>query len=297
MALYRSLGARPDDTRGTTALEVRKDFAALFTGPGVLPGGASPLVQGTDGFAYQVNRAGWVTSRGAGDGVHLWGNDGPLNVATDPAPAAGLSRIDVIYALHPSDSENGDGSSEPVVAVAVGTPASSPVAPSIPVGALELARNTMTSSATSTSSDGNTISQSAPAARLRTHSESLQTLTVTLSGSGTRWVASADPQPPAPYDRVCEVYAHVNASGLAGESQWELVLVRDGSSITQNVVARARFPFSPGIAVAGSATICEAFDVPAGASFRPSIGVERLASSGTLNLSNGTVRFRVRPKF
>lgn len=162
MALYRSLGARPDGTRGTTALEVRKDLAALFTGPGVLPGATSPLVQGTDGFAYQVNRAGWVTSRGAGDGVHLWGNDGPLNVSTDPAPAAGLSRIDVIYALHPSADENGDATSDPVVAVERGTAASSPVAPSIPVGALELARNTMTSAATSTSSEGNTISQTAP---------------------------------------------------------------------------------------------------------------------------------------
>lgn len=165
MALYRSLGARPDDTRGTTALEVRKDLARLFTGPGVLPGADSPLVVGSDVFAYVVRTAGWVTSRGEGDGVHLWGNDGDHTItgADDGsslvAPAPGLSRIDVIYALHPSASENGDTTSEPLVAVRKGVEASVPVAPSLPVGGLELGRNTMTSAATSTSSAGNTIAQ------------------------------------------------------------------------------------------------------------------------------------------
>lgn len=164
MAEFRSIGARPDDTRGTTAAEVRKGIAGLLTGPGVLPGSSSPLVQGTASFAYQVNAGAWATPGGSGGGLHLWGNDGPLEVSTDPAPAAGLSRIDVIYAVHPSATENGDTTSEPVVAVAKGTPASSPVAPSLPPRAIELARNTMTSAATSTASAGNTIAQSAPLA-------------------------------------------------------------------------------------------------------------------------------------
>lgn len=173
MALYRSLGARPDETRGTTALEVRKDLARLFTGPGVLPGADSPLVVGTDVFAYVVRSAGWVTSRGEGDGVHLWGNDGDLTVSEADdgsslvAPAPGLSRIDVIYALHPSADENGDATSEPVVAVRKGVEASVPVAPGLPVGGLELARNTMTSTATSTDSAGNSIAQTAVLAGVR----------------------------------------------------------------------------------------------------------------------------------
>lgn len=172
MALYRSLGARPDETRGTTALEVRKDLAGLFTGPGVLPGADSPLVVGSDVFAYVVRTAGWVTSRGPGDGVHLWGNDGDhtISEADDGsslvAPAPGLSRIDVIYALHPSADENGDTTSEPFVAVRKGVEASVPVAPSLPVGGLELARNTMTSAAISTSSGGNTIAQTVARAQV-----------------------------------------------------------------------------------------------------------------------------------
>lgn len=161
MALYRSIGARKDATRGTTAIEVRKDLAGLLSGVGVLPGSADPLVQGTASFSYQVNAGQWVTSRGASDGVHVWGNDGAITVSTGAAPGSGLSRIDIVYAVHPSNTENGDTDSVPVVGVAQGTAASSPVAPAIPTGALELARNTMTSSATSTNSAGNTLSNTA----------------------------------------------------------------------------------------------------------------------------------------
>ena len=173
MALTRSIGARKDATRGTTALEVRKGLAGLVTGAGVLPGGSSPLVTGSAGWQYTVKAAKWVTSRGASDGVHLWGNDGDILVGSSgvggtvtAAPGAGLSRIDIIYALHPSNGENSDTTSEPTVAVAVGTPGSPGLAPSIPTGALELARNTMTSSATTTASSGNTITQSAAVAYL-----------------------------------------------------------------------------------------------------------------------------------
>lgn len=166
MALFRSMGARPDDTRGTVPAEVRKALAGLVTGPGVLPGSSSPLIQGTTGFAYQVNRATWATPGGSGGGLHLWGNDGPLEIPTDPAPASGLSRIDIIYAVHPSATENGDSTSEPTVAVAKGVPASMPNPPTIPPRAIELGRNTMTSAATNTTGAGNTIAQTAPVARL-----------------------------------------------------------------------------------------------------------------------------------
>ena len=173
MALTRSIGARKDATRGTTPLEVRKDLAGLVTGAGVLPGGSSPLVTGSAGWQYTVKAAKWVTSRGASDGVHLWGNDGDILVGSSgvggtvtAAPGAGLSRIDIIYALHPSNGENSDTTSAPTVAVAVGTPGSPGLAPIIPTGALELARNTMTSTATTTASSGNTITQSAVEANL-----------------------------------------------------------------------------------------------------------------------------------
>lgn len=181
--LFRSVTAWPDlvvdeqgdpvSGRGTLPAEFRKALGGLLTGPGVLPGGSDPLVQGTAGFAYQVNAATWATPGGSGGGLHLWGNDGPMTVSdvlwpperegeSLAAPAAGLSRIDIIYAVHPSKGENGDTDSEPVVAVAKGTPASSPVDPSLPPRAIELGRNTMTSAATSTTGPGNSIQQSAP---------------------------------------------------------------------------------------------------------------------------------------
>ena len=167
MTLFRSIGAAlDDDGTGTEPIDVRKDLAALFTGPGVLPGGSSPLVEGSAGWAYTVHAGAWVTSRGASDGVHLWGNDGDVSVGTGGvgttvgvAPGSGLKRIDIIYALHPSNNENADETSAPTVAVASGTAASIAIPPTLPTGALELGRNEMTSAATSTASAGNTISQ------------------------------------------------------------------------------------------------------------------------------------------
>lgn len=171
MALFRGFGARKDTTRGTAAVETRKDLAGLFvptletsrTGalPGVLPV-ANSMVLGTAGWSYTVRGFHVVTTRGASDGAQLWGNDGDVTAVADDgsslaAPSAGQSRIDVIYAKHPSAGENADTSSQPVVAVAKGVPSTVPVAPVIPTGAVELARNTMTSAATSTSSVGNSI--------------------------------------------------------------------------------------------------------------------------------------------
>ncbi|MDM8084753.1 hypothetical protein QUV83_08260 [Cellulomonas cellasea] len=169
MALFRSIGARKDATRGTAAIEVRKGLAWLFSGPGVLPGADSPLVTGTSGWAYSVGKAGFVSTRGASDGVHLFGNDGAVTIgatgvgSTVPvAPGSGLQRIDIIWVIHPSASENSDTTSQPVFGVTSGAAASSAQPPTIPTGALELARNLMTSSATSTASSGNSITQSAP---------------------------------------------------------------------------------------------------------------------------------------
>lgn len=168
MALYYSIGAAlNDDMTGTEPVDWRKTLAGLVTGPGVLPGASSPLVEGVVGaMRYQVNAATWATPEGASGGVHLWGNDGPITVATDAAPGSGLQRIDIVYALHTSNGEGGATVSAPVVDVEIGTPASSPTAPVIPTGAIELGRNTMTSTATDTAGSGNSIAQTASAAHI-----------------------------------------------------------------------------------------------------------------------------------
>lgn len=173
MALTRGLGAYDDGTpeepgTGTTPKDVRVALAGLFTGPGVLPGGDATLVAGTAGMAYAVRRKHFVTQRSVGDGMQLFANDGEVTVGeggigttVPPAPGAGLQRIDIIWVRHPTNAENGDTSSQPVFGVAVGDALSIPTPPSIPAGALEIGRNTMSAGATSTSSSGNSIAQSA----------------------------------------------------------------------------------------------------------------------------------------
>lgn len=168
MALWRSKGARKDATRGTAPIEVRKSDALMFTGTGVVPGSASPLVTGTSGWAYNVGKAGFVTSRGESDGAHFFGNDGVAATPAVPvAPGPGLSRIDIIWVRHPANGENSDTDSRPVFGVTSGTAASTPIAPTIPTGATELARNTMSSGAISTASAGNSIAQTAATVRSR----------------------------------------------------------------------------------------------------------------------------------
>lgn len=171
MALSRSMGARYDGVLGTTSLDTRLDLAAMLahTGAasaavrvGVFPGCNPNLVTGTSAdWTYAIGVADFATSRGPTDGAHIFTNAAPATATTDPAPGtSGASRWDVVYVLQPSKGENADSSSTPVFAVArgaavVGTPA----VPAIPAGALELARNLMTSAATNTASSGNSITQ------------------------------------------------------------------------------------------------------------------------------------------
>lgn len=182
MALTRSIGAYDDGTPsvpgvGTTPLDTRKSLSALWTSAGVVAGGPSPLVTGTAGFAYSVaGPVPFVTSRGPSDGFHMFTNDGAVTVPITNAagvtlagaPGSGLQRIDIVWVQHRTNDENSDTTSAPRFGVESGTAvSSSPVAPSLPTGALELARNTMTSAATSTASAGNSIAQTAAVAALR----------------------------------------------------------------------------------------------------------------------------------
>jgi hypothetical protein len=164
MSLSRSIGSRFDGLLGATALDTRLTLASLVARRGVFPGAPAALVVGVaqGGWNYQVHAASFATSRGSADGSHILSNSGPELVPTDAAPGtSGASRIDIIYVLQPSKGENTDTTSTPVFGVAKGQASTSqPIAPSLPPGALELARNTMTNAATSTASVGNSIQQS-----------------------------------------------------------------------------------------------------------------------------------------
>ena len=166
MGLFRSRGARKDATRGTSALDERKALAALFTQsslggvgarPGVIPGDRGLLVEGSSGWFYNVWQHHVVTSRGVTDGGLLFGNDGLVSVGNSgvgstvaAAPGKG-SRIDIIWVRHRTAGENGDTTSEPDYGVTSGTPGSPGLAPSIPAGALELARATVSAGNANTS--------------------------------------------------------------------------------------------------------------------------------------------------
>lgn len=169
MPTFRGLFVRKDSTRGTTPVEARKALAGLVAPsgaagarPGLLSGG---VVVGTTGWAYAVGAFHAALTRGAADGVVLTGNDGLVHAPCDPAPATG-ARIDIVYIRH-ADVDAGDTTSEPVIEVAKGATSGSPVAPTLPVGALEIARATVAAGATSTQHAGVTISQSAPRTALR----------------------------------------------------------------------------------------------------------------------------------
>ena len=183
MTLSRGNGAYDDGTAlapgvGTTPLDVRKANTALWASTGVVSGGPAVLVTGEAAFTYSVaGPVQFVTSRGPSDGHQFFANDGATSVTIKNeagvvqtgAPGSGLSRIDRIWVRHPTNAENTDQSSAPFFGATSGAASSSSFAvPTIPTGALELARNTMTSAATSTLTvPGNTIAQTATVAELR----------------------------------------------------------------------------------------------------------------------------------
>jgi hypothetical protein len=89
-------------------------------------------------------------------------NDGAVQVKLDAAPTAN-SRIDAIYVKQQETaSPISDSADGPIFGKVTGTPSTSPVAPTVPAGAMRLADVTIPSTATSTSSSGVTITQRYP---------------------------------------------------------------------------------------------------------------------------------------
>lgn len=166
MTIRSGLFVRADDTKGTTPIEARQALEGIIPHGGVMDG---LVVSGRSSWAYNVTAGHAAISKGS-DGVILFANDSAAVVGTDgeddtvpPAPGTG-ARIDVIYVLH-NDVDNADADSQPRFGVASGTASGSPVAPSIPSGAIELARATVAAGATNTAHANVTITHSQ---RLRT---------------------------------------------------------------------------------------------------------------------------------
>lgn len=173
MPATRGLGTTGDGAGTVTPLDHKLAQAGLIakggTGggsnlvrPGLFYDGVSNIVVGRASMGYDVLPFLAVLTRGAAAGAVLLANDGVVTVPTTPAPGSN-SRIDVIYVWQREFSLDGVNSN-PVIGVVQGTPAASPVAPSLAAfpGAVELARATVAAGATVTNGAGVTITQTAP---------------------------------------------------------------------------------------------------------------------------------------
>lgn len=158
-ALVGTYVARDPGGNGTTPRGARLAQAGVLyknadgtVRVGVLADGLGPVVSGASGMSYKVRKHVAVTKASEANGPVLVPNDGEVTVTTDPAPGSN-SRIDVVYVSQ--RLVTGDGGAEttnaPVIDVAKGVAAASPSVPSIPAGALELARVPVTAGTTATS--------------------------------------------------------------------------------------------------------------------------------------------------
>ena len=294
MALYRSIGAALEaDNSGTNPIDVRKDLTGLFIRAGVLPGGTAPLVTGTAGWAYNLGAAPWVTQTATGDGFHLWGNDGYVGVGTSgvggtvpAAPGSGLSRIDILWVRHPSNGENGDTTSAPAAGVTCGTAASSPTAPALPAGAFELARNTMTSAATTTASTGNTITQTAPSTGLVGTDPPYLSLVAYSNGDYTTGATIATKTFTAETGKTYRVTAGLYGTQITSTGMPTVKLLDGGAEA---------FRMATGVSYAASTPVCGApavfFLVGGGAS--RTVSVTAQSTAGALRIAANGVNYLV----
>lgn len=100
-------------------------------------------------------------------GALLIQNDGDVKVPINAAPSAN-SRIDVVYVMqHETRPPMSDDSDFPVFGVAIGVAAATPVAPSVPSGALALAQVLIPAGVSNTSAAGVVITQTYIGAALK----------------------------------------------------------------------------------------------------------------------------------
>lgn len=105
---------------------------------GVFYAGTATLVTGKASMAYDVAAFEAAICRARTKGTSFPTNDGVVTVPTTTAPGAN-SRIDIVY-VQQAEASEGDPDTEAVIGVVQGTASSSPTAPALPDGALELAR-------------------------------------------------------------------------------------------------------------------------------------------------------------
>lgn len=146
-------------------LDARRDMSGLFVCDkttmlpiaGILDRSQDNLVTGRgDSMSVTVHPFNAVLNR---YGALLIQNDGDVKVPVAAAPSAN-SRIDVVYVKqHEKRSPMSDDSDFPVFGVAKGTAAATPVAPSVPAGALPLAQVLIPAGVSNTAAAGVVITR------------------------------------------------------------------------------------------------------------------------------------------
>lgn len=146
-------------------LDARRDMSGLFVCnkttmlpiAGILDRSQDNLVTGRgDSMSVTVHPFNAVLNR---YGALLIQNDGDVKVPLNAAPSAN-SRIDVVYVMqHETRPPMSDDSDFSVFGVALGVPAATPVAPSVPSGALALAQVLLPAGVSNTSASGVVITQ------------------------------------------------------------------------------------------------------------------------------------------
>ena len=146
-------------------MDARRDMSGLFVCDkttmlpvaGILDRSQDNLVTGnSNSMSVTVHPFNAVLNR---YGALLIQNDGNANVPISAAPSAN-SRIDVVYVKqHETRAPMSDDSNFPVFGVAKGVAAATPVAPSVPSGALALAQVLLPAGVSNTAASGVVIAQ------------------------------------------------------------------------------------------------------------------------------------------
>lgn len=154
-------------------LDARRDMSGLFVCDnttmmpiaGILDRSQDNLVTGnSNSMSVTVHPFNAVLNR---YGALLVQNDGNANVPLPAAPSAN-SRIDVVYMKqNETRSPMSDSSDYPTFGVAKGVAAATPVAPSVPAGALALARVLLPAGVSNTAAAGVVITQTYVGAALK----------------------------------------------------------------------------------------------------------------------------------
>lgn len=142
---------------GTTDTDMRKIIAAQWESTGVIDGLA---VTGTTSLYYRVAAGVAVCSKGVSDGKTI-AYFGGGNTSAVSANSSGNPRIDCIW-VTAHDATQGDADNLVTLGVTQGTPAATPVAPTLPTYATLLAEMLLPAGATTTANATVLVSATVP---------------------------------------------------------------------------------------------------------------------------------------